>query len=55
MNAHRYSIEIKDLGTGTGRAFTIVEWTAGGRRLALGAMREAKQPDPVSTGETGPA
>ena len=56
MKARRYSIEIKDLETGTVRVFTIVEWTADERRLALQwAMRVANQPDHLCDGETGPA
>ena len=55
MNGRRYSIEIKDLETGTVRVFTIVEWTDDERRLALQwAMREADQPEHVCVGETGP-
>lgn len=56
MNTRRYSIEIKDLQTGTVRVLTIAEWTDEERRLALQwAMRQADQPDHVCCGETAPA
>lgn len=56
MNARHYAIEIKDLETGTVRVFTIVEWAAKERLIALEwAMRLADQPDHVCDGEAGPA
>lgn len=56
MNVRRYSIEIKDLETGTVRVLTVVEWTPEERWLALRwAMRQANQPDQVCEGEAGPA
>lgn len=56
MHARRYSIEIKDLETGTVRIFTTAEWTDEERQRALQwAMRQADQPDYACWGETRPA